>query len=112
MAKSHLLPSSNEQFLNLIAERFKALGEPSRLKLLICLTNKERTVGELVEASGLSQANVSRHLQTLMKAGILARRKDKLNVYYHIYDTCIPKLCELMCGSLKKQLQTQVKAFA
>lgn len=102
---------SNENLLDLIAKRFKALGERSRLKLLFCLLSKEKTVTELVQDSGLSQANVSRHLQMLVNAGILSRRKDRLNVYYKICDDCIPKLCDIMCGSIKKKLRSDAKIF-
>lgn len=101
----------NDDALDLVAERFKALADPSRLRLLMCISNTEKSVGELVEKTGLSQANVSRHLQTLSRAGLISRRKDKLNVYYQICDSCIPQLCELMCGGLKKKLESGARIF-
>ena len=103
--------SISNEAINLIADRFKALSEPSRLKLLVSLSNSEKTVGELVSETGLSQANVSRHLNTLTKAGILGRRKDGLNVYYHICDPCIPQLCDVMCGSLRKYAINNTRLF-
>lgn len=101
----------NDDGLILVADRFKALSDPNRLRLLMAISDKERSVGELVEETGLSQANVSRHLQTLTRVGIVSRRKDKLSVYYQICDSCIPQLCELMCGSLKKRLELNAKIF-
>jgi len=99
------------QALDQIAARFKILSEPTRLRLLIALEQGEKNVTGLVEALGASQANVSRHLQTLTEAGILRRRKDGLNVFYAIADPTIFDLCEHVCGSLQKRLAEQAKAF-
>ncbi len=65
-----------DQALELIAGRFRVLGEASRLKLIRALEPGERNVSQLVEDTGLTQANVSRHLQTLTEAGVLGRRKE------------------------------------
>ena len=97
--------------LRLIAQRFETLGEPLRLKLILNLMNGERNVSELVKASGATQANVSRHLQTLTEAGILKRRKEGLNVFYDIADPSVIQLCDLVCGSLEKHLKEQADAF-
>ena len=61
--------------------------------------------------TGGTQANVSRHLQTLTGAHILARRKEGLQVFYAIADPSIFKLCELVCGSLEKSLHQQADAL-
>lgn len=97
--------------LELIASRFRVLGEASRLKLISALQAGEKNVGELVAATGLNQANVSRHLQSLTDAGILFRRKDGLNVIYAIADPSIFDLCDLVCGSMQKRLAEHAKAF-
>lgn len=101
----------SEPAIELIAARFRVLGEPMRLRLLIALEDGERNVTELVKATGATQANVSRHLQTLTEAGILARRKEGLNVYYYIADPGIFNLCEQVCGSIQKRLGAQARAF-
>ncbi len=97
--------------LELIAARFRVLGEPMRLRLLIALEPGERNVSDLVAATGATQANVSRHLQTLADAGIVGRRKEGLNVFYRIIDPGIFDLCEGVCGSLQKRLDAQARAF-
>ena len=100
-----------EDALLLVAHRFAVLAEPMRLRLIQALFEGERNVTELVEATGGTQANISRHLQTLIAAHILARRKEGLQVFYRIADPTIPKLCELVCGSLGKSLTRQAAHF-
>ena len=97
--------------LALIASRFKLLGEGSRLKLIIALESGEQSVNELVAATGLTQANVSRHLAALTAGGILSRRKEGLNVYHAIADPGIFDMCESVCGSLQKSLGARAKVF-
>jgi ArsR family transcriptional regulator len=101
----------NDTSLELVARRFAVLAEPMRLRLIQALFGGERNVGELVVATGGTQANVSRHLQVLTGAHLLARRKDGLQVYYRISDPTLPKLCELVCGGLEKTLTRQAGAF-
>lgn len=101
----------SDEALELIAGRFKLLGESSRLKLLIELEAGERNVSELVSATGLTQANVSRHLAALTEGGILSRRKEGLNVFYEVADPDIFHMCESVCGSLQKSLGARAKAF-
>jgi DNA-binding transcriptional ArsR family regulator len=81
-----------------VAERFRALGEPARLRILNALRNGEAAVGELVDATGLTQANLSKHLQMLHALGFVHRRKQGLFVYYSLADQDIFKLCDIMCG--------------
>ena len=104
------VPLSDEA-LELVARRFAVLAEPMRLRLLQALFNGELNVNALVEETGGTQANVSRHLQTLTHAHILSRRKEGLQVFYAIADPTIFKLCELVCGSLEKQLTKQAESL-
>ncbi len=101
----------SEPALELVARRFAALAEPMRLRLVQALFGGEQSVGALVKATGGTQANVSRHLQTLTQANILERRKDGLQVLYAIADPSIGQLCQLVCGSLEKQLARQIESF-
>jgi ArsR family transcriptional regulator len=102
----------SDDALALVARRFAVLAEPSRLRLLQCLFAGERSVNALVELTGGTQANVSRHLQTLAHAHMVSRRKEGLQVFYAIADPSIFKLCELVCGSLEKTLTRQADALA
>ena len=103
---------SSDEALELIAARFRVLGEPNRLKLIRALEGGELSVSALIAATGLAQANASRHLQTLTQAGILDRRREGTNVLYHIADPGIFRLCELVCGSLQTLLERHASALA
>lgn len=87
----------------MIARRFGLLSDPTRIRLLHSLFDGEKNVGALVELTGGTQTNVSRHLQALADGGIVARRKEGAQVFYSICDPTIFDLCELVCGSLEKQ---------
>jgi DNA-binding transcriptional ArsR family regulator len=88
----------------LIARRFRVLGEPMRIRLLDRLRDGEATVRELTDALDASQQNVSKHLQVLLEAGIVGRRKKGNHAYYAIVDEGVFALCEQVCGSLERQL--------
>jgi DNA-binding transcriptional ArsR family regulator len=94
----------SEEALSLVARRFAVLSEPMRLKILHALTDGEKPVNALVEATGGTQANISRHLQTLAEAGMVSRRKEGLQVFYSVADPSIFDLCDLVCGSLEKHI--------
>jgi len=86
-----------------LALRFKALAEPNRLAILATLLQGERTVSELIEQTGLGQANVSKHLNQLHQQGFVARRKEGLNVIYRLSDDDVFVICDLMCGRLERE---------
>jgi ArsR family transcriptional regulator len=89
--------------MELVADRFKALGEPARLQILQALRDGERTVSDLVEHTGLGQANVSKHLQLLHGLGFVDRRKDGLYVHYRLAGEDIFRMCDLMCGRIEEE---------
>lgn len=108
MANIELTP----EVLELIAERFKALAEPARLQILNCLRMGELTVTELVEETGLGQANVSKHLQLLYSLRFVSRRRDGLFAYYSITDKQVFQLCDIMCGRIEREMKAGRKILA
>ena len=86
-----------------VAERFRALGEVSRLQILQALQSGEKNVSDLVNITGLSQPNVSRHLGVLVTSGLIARRKDGLNVIYKVADESLAEICDIVCKSVTSQ---------
>ena len=97
----------SELALDHVAQYFSALSEPSRLRILNYLREGERNVGELAEVCECSQANVSRHLSTLAKHGMVVREGRGTAVYYRIADESIYALCDLVCGNVAKRLEAQ-----
>jgi DNA-binding transcriptional ArsR family regulator len=89
-----------DELLEQIAERFKALAEPARLRILDALRHGELTVGELGEKTRLNQANLSKHLQLLHALTFVVRRKDGLYVRYRLRSDDVFALCDIMCGRL------------
>ena len=98
----HPLP---EPLIELVAQRFRVLGEPMRIKLLDRLREVDATVGELQEALGASQQNVSKHLGVLHAAGMVSRTKDGNHTRYAISDPSVFELCDQVCGGVRRQLE-------
>ncbi len=93
-----------DPLIELIARRFRVIGEPMRIKLLDSLREREASVSALREATGASQQNVSKHLGVLLEANIVGRRQDGNRVFYSIVDESIFRLCEQVCGGLQRQV--------
>lgn len=101
MALPSPIPS---ELAEIIAQRFRVIGDPTRIRLLDLLRGGERSVGQLADALQSSQQNVSKHLGVLHQAGIVSRRKDGTSVRYAIADATVFALCEQVCGGLHAQL--------
>lgn len=95
-------PLSREA-LEIVAARFRVMGDATRLELLQSLMEGEKSVQELCAITDMSQANISKHLCLLADQGILNRRKQGLFVYYSVADTSIYQLCDLVCGALSER---------
>lgn len=88
-----------------LAQRFRALGEPSRLTILAALRTGARSVSQLIEETGLGQANVSKHLNVLHQHGYVSRRKEGLNVFYELSDNDVFRICDIVCGRLEREAE-------
>jgi DNA-binding transcriptional ArsR family regulator len=95
--------------LDLMADRFRLLGDSTRLAILRALMAGEKNVGQIVSETGRGQANISKHLKLMSDAGMLARRKDGLLVHYRVADPMIEQLCDLVCRSLRDSSDAEVK---
>lgn len=99
--KSPMTPDAAE----LIANRFRALSDPTRLRIIDLLrTREEASVGELTEDLGASQQNISKHLSALLAGGFVARRKQGTSALYRISDPEVLDLCERVCAGIETQL--------
>ena len=97
--------------LEAIARLFAVLSEPSRLALLQTLHNGSLTVNELVEACGMKQANVSKHLGVLHDHHLVRRQRVGITIRYEIADPMIFALCNLVCGKMERDLKCAVALF-
>jgi DNA-binding transcriptional ArsR family regulator len=97
--------------LQMVADRFKALSDPMRLRLLEGLRSSEKTVSQLVEFAETTQANASKHLSVLADADMVGRRKVGNNVYYFVLDDSIFDLCQTVCRRVQSDLESKVAEF-
>jgi len=107
MAKQQPIP---EDFLALMADKFRMLGDSTRLAILHSLMDSvELNVSEIVVATNRNVANVSKHLKQLAEGGLLVRRKEGPFVLYRLNDPVVEKICSLVCDSLQREIEAQVK---
>ncbi|MDZ4687371.1 MAG: metalloregulator ArsR/SmtB family transcription factor [Planctomycetaceae bacterium] len=98
-----------DNVLELMAVRFRLLGDVTRLAILRALkTSGEKNVGQLVAETGRAQTNVSKHLKQMSRSGMLARRKEGLQVYYQLADPVVEKICRLVCDSIVDDIKREI----
>ncbi|MEO0535620.1 MAG: metalloregulator ArsR/SmtB family transcription factor [Cyanobacteria bacterium P01_A01_bin.123] len=97
--------------LSLMAGFFKVLSEASRLQIVCVLKAGSKNVTEIIEATGLGQANVSKHLKMLAQAGVVSRQQQGVSAYYQIANPFVFELCELVCDALSIQIEHQNQQF-
>ena len=105
MKKEGLSPEA----IDLIASRFRILGEPLRIRILQALQAGERSVGQLSELVGSTQPNVSKHLRILQESGLVGRRQEGNTVYCFIADPSVMDLCNIVCDSIEARLASQAE---
>ena len=89
-----------DAMLDLAAETFRVMSAPMRLKIINCLCNEEKNVGQLLEEIDTTQPNMSQHLNTLFKAKILGRRREGVQIYYRIINERVVTLCRAVCTQI------------
>lgn len=101
----------DERALQYVAQYFKALAEPMRLKILNALQDGEKNVNQLTEMSGGTQANISKHLSLLSQYGLVKRESRRNCVFYSIADPSVYELCELVCNQIgsRMMLEAEIK---
>ena len=107
-----LLKTLDDRALAHVADYFRALSEPLRLRILNALREHARNVGQLTELLDCSQANVSKHLATLTRLGLVERRTQGTAAYYRIADPSVYQLCDLVCGQMAERYASQAEIMA
>ena len=91
------------------ARRFALLSDPTRLRILALLLEREpMTVTDLSDSLGIAAPNVSQHLARLSAGRLVGRDKQGRTVQYRTTDPSLRPLCELMCTSLVEQAERLV----
>lgn len=103
--------TTDPAIISAVADYFKVLSEASRLQILTCLKSGAMNVMEIGEATGLGQANLSKHLKVLTQAGILSRQPKGTSAYYEIADPIIFELCELACDRISQRVLQQAESL-
>lgn len=104
--KKHM--EMSPEALELVASRFRVMAEPVRLRILQALDSEgEMSIGEITDALGLSQPNVSKHVKILIESGLVERRQEGNTVYCTICDDSVFDLCDVVCSSLRERLTAQ-----
>lgn len=101
----------SESAFEAIAQRFRILSDPMRLKLLYHIGDGEVSVGDLAARIGGTQSNVSRHLTTLLTHGLVRRRRAGTSAFYSITEMSIFDLCDQVCGGIERSLADRTRAF-
>ncbi len=94
-----------------IAQRFRVMSDPMRLKILFHLGSEELSVSDIVERTGGSQSNISKHLSTLLAHGLVNRRREGTSAFYSVSDQSIFQMCDQVCGGIDRGLEARRKAF-
>lgn len=99
----------NDEMMNVMAQRFKAMSEPLRLKILQLLKEGERSVGEIAESLNLKPGTASANLTAMAKAGLVSARREGVKIYYHIANEMILQICDVACACIRREIDDWVK---
>jgi ArsR family transcriptional regulator len=98
-----------ENVYDSVAELFSLLSTPIRLKIISALCNGEKNVSQLLEEIETTQPNMSQHLSTLYRAGVLGKRRDSTQIYYRLQSERVATLCRAVCTQVAIELDPAAK---
>lgn len=99
----------SDEMMNVMAQRFKAMSEPLRLKILQLLKEGERSVGEIAEVLELKHGTASANLNAMAKAGLVSTRREGVKIYYHITNEMVLQICDVACACIREEIDEMVK---
>jgi DNA-binding transcriptional ArsR family regulator len=98
----------SDQVFDSAAELFRLLSTPIRLKIISALCGQEKNVSQLLDEIETTQPNMSQHLATLYRAGVLSRRRDATQIYYRIGSQRAATLCRAVCMQIAVEFDGDV----
>jgi ArsR family transcriptional regulator len=102
----------SEQIFASAAELFGVLATPIRLRIISALCQGEKNVSQLLEEIDTTQPNMSQHLATLYRAGVLGKRRDSTQIYYRIVNEQAASICRTVCTQIALGLEERPAAVA
>ena len=106
------LKNSEDQVFESVAELFSVLSTPIRLKIISAVCQGEKNVSELLAEIETTQPNMSQHLSTLYRSGVLAKRRDGTQMYYRLQSERVATLCRAVCTQVAIELDSEAKVNA
>ena len=101
--------SSQDRVFESAAQLFALLATPMRLKIISAVCEKEKNVSELLALINTTQPNMSQHLATLHRSGVLSRRRDGAQIYYQVQSERVATLCRAVCTQLAIEMDDDVE---
>lgn len=96
-----------DEVFAVVARYFGMLSEPTRLKILHAICQAERSVSAIVDETGATQTNVSRHLSLMLQAGVVSRRREGSTVFYRVADPEFVEICRSVCIRIAGRIDEQ-----
>jgi DNA-binding transcriptional ArsR family regulator len=101
--------NSEDTVFEAVAELFSLLSTPVRLKIISALCNGEKNVSQLLDEIDTTQPNMSQHLATLYRAGVLGKRRDSTQIYYRLESERVATLCRAVCTQIASEFDPEVE---
>ena len=102
LREENSLTKSDEVFEK-VADLFRLMSAPMRLRIISALCDGEKNVGELLAEIDTTQPNMSQHLTTLSQAGVFGKRRAGVQIYYRIINDRVVTLCRTVCEQISSQ---------
>ena len=93
-------PDKPDQVFETASELFRVLSAPMRLKIISCLCDGEKNVSYLLSKISTTQPNMSQHLNTLYRAGVLGKRREGAQIHYRLIDDRVAAICRTVCNQM------------
>jgi len=97
---------SQDRVFESAAELFAVLATPVRLKIISAVCQQEKNVSELLALIDTTQPNMSQHLATLYRSGVLAKRREGTQIYYRLQSERVATLCRAVCTQVAIELDS------
>ena len=98
--------TSEDRVFESAAELFALLATPVRLKIISAVCQQEKNVSELLALIDTTQPNMSQHLATLYRSGVLAKRREGTQIYYRLQSERVAMLCRAVCTQVAIELDS------